>query len=325
MDTNTQDTYDADGKGTFDANKKGPMFNKPVAQPGVAQRNMKSLTPGGGVWDGNPATGQKKNATEEESDVKEAVTLDITPFIDALFEGQELSEDFKERTRIIFESALNEKVTVIEEAILQSAKEVIEEQVAQNVAIITEKVDDYLGLVVREWLNENKLQVEQGFRTEIAENFIVGLKQLFENSYVQVPEEKADLVDELFAENRKLEESINELIAKNMELQENNLVNECATVFVELSSDLTDTEVEKLASLSEGLEFSDVNTYKTKLGVLKESYFKGNATSNSNNAQMISEDVSGQFSAPNTANVDANIKMYIDTISRHLKNTNSKF
>jgi hypothetical protein len=321
MDTNTQDVYDAEGKGTFDANKKGVKFNKPVANPGVAGRNMKSLSPGGGVWDGNPT--EETDSEDSETKIKESTSIDITSFIEALFEGQNLSEDFKEKTRVIFESALNEKVKLIENAILESAKEVIEEQVQQNVAYITEKVDDYLGLVVKEWLVENQLQVEQGFRTEIAENFISGLKELFENSYVEVPEDKIDLVDELFAENKKLEESVNELIARNLELQESNLVNECATVFVEMSSDLTDTEVEKLASLSEGIEFFDVETYKNKLNVLKESYFKNDNTSTTN-SQLISEDISGGFSSPNTNNTSNEMKAYINTIAKHLKNTNRK-
>jgi hypothetical protein len=215
---------------------------------------------------------------------------------------------------------LNQKVQIIEQAILEASQEVIAEQVAENVAIITEKVDEYLGVVVGEWLTENKLAVEQGFRTEIAENFIAGLKDLFENSYVEVPEEKVDLVDELFAENRKLEDNVNELLKERMELQQSNLVNECATVFIEMSGDLADTEVEKLASLSEGIEFNDVNTYRNKLSVLKESYFNKNSAS----SQVLTEDTSPIQNQTAKNVMDNEMAAYVNNISKHLKLTNRK-
>ena len=306
MQGTNKDDYDASGKGSHDASGKGVMFAKPVAPEGTAKKNMASQSPNGGIWDG----GTKESP--ETKEVEESVEIDVSDFINALFEGQEFSNEFKEKAAVIFESALNQKVSLIEQAILQASEEVIEEEVAQAVGVLTEKVDDYLGYVINEWMEENKLQVEQGFRTEIAENFIVGLKELFENSYIEVPEEKVDLVDELFAENRQLEESLNELIAKNKELAENNLVNECATVFLETSSDLADTEIEKLASLSEGIEFSDVETYKNKLGLLKESYF-GEKAQESTTSTMITEETSV---APVS---NDEMSMYVNSIKKHLK------
>lgn len=308
MQGTNKDDYDASGKGSHDASGKGVMFAKPVAPEGTAKKNMASLSPSGGVWDGGT-----KESPETTENVEESVEIDVSDFINALFEGQEFSNEFKEKAAVIFESALNQKVSLIEQAILQASEEVIEEEVAQAVGVLTEKVDDYLGYVINEWMDENKLQVEQGFRTEIAENFIMGLKELFENSYIEVPEEKADLVDELFAENRQLEESLNELIAKNKELAENNLVNECATVFLETSSDLADTEIEKLASLSEGIEFSDVETYKNKLSLLKESYFGTKAQESTSASNMITEET-------NVAPVSNDeMSMYVNSIKKHLK------
>ena len=320
MDSNTQDDNDGNGKGSFDSNKKGVKFNRPVAQPGDAPNNMKSLTPGGGLWDGNSKSGQTSSTESSDGDMKESVTLDVSDFVEAIFEGQNLSDEFKNKAAVIFESALNQKVQIIEQAILEASQEVIAEQVSENVAIITEKVDEYLGVVVGEWLTENKLAVEQGFRTEIAENFIAGLKDLFENSYVEVPEEKVDLVDELFAENRKLEDSVNELLKERMELQQSNLVNECATVFIEMSGDLADTEVEKLASLSEGIEFNDVNTYRNKLSVLKESYFNKNSAS----SQVLTEDTSPIQNQTAKNVMDNEMAAYVNNISKHLKLTNRK-
>jgi len=304
-----QDVQDATGKGTFAANGVTPMFAKPIAKDGLAKANMASLSPQGGA-------AVKQNTTEEpegEMQQKESVQLDITDYVDALFEGQELSDEFKAKAATIFEAALNEKVSIIEQAILQASQEVIEEQVSDVATALTEQVDGYLGYVLNEWMEENKLQVEQGFRTEIAENFIQGLKELFQNSYVQVPEEKVDLVDELFAENRQLEENLNQLMKQHMELQEKNIVNECSNAFMELSSDLADTEVEKLASLCESIEFSSVDQYKEKVKILKESYFNGKLPE----AESLTEETSA--SVKPIINEDMNV--YVKSISKHLKAT----
>jgi hypothetical protein len=319
------DDYDAMGKGS-NVMGKGAKFARPVTPEGAANRNKASLSPNGGLDKGNAdESGYPTNKgvdassdTPGEEDFKESFEMDITDFVNALFEGQNLSEDFKQKAAVIFESALNQKVSLIEQAILEASEEVIQEQVSDAVGVITEKVDEYLGYVITEWMDENKLQVEQGFRTEIAENFIMGLKDLFENNFIEVPEDKVDLVDELFAENRQLEESINELMKKNMELAEQNLVNECAAAFLEMSSGLADTEVEKLASLTEGLDFNDVETYKNKIAVLKESYFGEKAPANSSQS-MITEETSV---VPPVTNDE--MSMYVHSISKHLKGTNKK-
>ena len=303
-----QDVQDATGKGTFASNGVTPMFAKPIAKDGLAKANMASLSPQGGA-------APKQNTTEEPEDdmeeTKESVKVDITDYVDALFEGQDLSNEFKAKAATLFEAALNEKVAIIEQAILQASQEVIEEEVSAVASTLTEQVDGYLGYVLNEWMQENRLQVEQGFRTEIAENFIQGLKELFENNYIEVPEEKVDLVDELFAENRQLEENLNQLMKQHMELQEKNIVNECANVFMELSSDLADTEVEKLASLCESIEFNSVDQYKEKVKILKESYFNGKSPE----AESLTEETT--TSSKPLINEDMNV--YVNSISKHLK------
>ena len=304
-----QDVQDATGKGTFAANGVTPMFAKPLAKDIQAKMNMASLSPQGAGMTTKNTTEESDGEMEEQ---KESVQLDITDYVDALFEGQELSDEFKAKAATIFEAALNEKVSIIEQAILQASEEVIQEQVNAVASTLTEQVDGYLGYVINEWMEENRLQVEQGFRTEIAENFLHGLKELFENSYVQIPEEKVDLVDELFAENRQLEENLNALMKQNMELQEKNLVNECAAAFMEMSSDLADTEVEKLSSLTESIEFGSVDQFKEKVKIIKESYF-GNSVENK---QTLTEEV---VSSKPLVNDDMNI--YVNSISKHLKAT----
>jgi|LauGreDrversion4_2_1035121.scaffolds.fasta_scaffold03013_2 hypothetical protein len=304
-----QDVQDATGKGTFAANGVTPMFAKPLAKDIQAKMNMASLSPQGAGMTTKNTTEESDGEMEEQ---KESVQLDITDYVDALFEGQELSDEFKAKAATIFEAALNEKISIIEKAILQASEEVIQEQVNAVASTLTEQVDGYLGYVINEWMEENRLQVEQGFRTEIAENFLHGLKELFENSYVQIPEEKVDLVDELFAENRQLEENLNALMKQNMELQEKNLVNECAAAFMEMSSDLADTEVEKLSSLTESIEFGSVDQFKEKVKIIKESYFGNNAQ----NKQTLTEEV---VSSKPLVNDDMNI--YVNSISKHLKAT----
>lgn len=285
------------------------MFAKPLAKDIQAKMNMASLSPQGAGMTTKNTTEESDGEMEEQ---KESVQLDITDYVDALFEGQELSDEFKAKAATIFEAALNEKISIIEKAILQASEEVIQEQVNAVASTLTEQVDGYLGYVINEWMEENRLQVEQGFRTEIAENFLHGLKELFENSYVQIPEEKVDLVDELFAENRQLEENLNALMKQNMELQEKNLVNECAAAFMEMSSDLADTEVEKLSSLTESIEFGSVDQFKEKVKIIKESYFGNNAQ----NKQTLTEEV---VSSKPLVNDDMNI--YVNSISKHLKAT----
>lgn len=312
-----QDVYDASGKGTYSANGVTPMFAKPIAQDGVAKKNMASLRPMGGLWNGNQM--EDEPMEEETEQMEEGTELDISDYINALFEGQDLSDEFKERAAVIFESALNEKVSLVEQAILEASQEIIQEQTEIIAATLTESIDEYLNYTINEWMEENKLQVEQGFRTEIAENFMQGLKELFENSYVDIPDEKIDIVDELFEENQSLQESLNDLIAQNMALTEEALVNECLSVFLEETNGLADTQIEKLASLSEGIDFDSVDQYREKLRILKESYSDSDSVGSLNSSSVTDTETQ---SSSGMINEDMNV--YVNSISKHLKNHGKK-
>ena len=192
-----------------------------------------------------------------------------------LFDGENLSEDFKLKAATIFEAAINEKVSIIEAQIIEASKEIIEEQTTAQHANLVEHVDGYLNYVISEWMEENKVAIERGLRTEIAENFMSGLKQLFETSFVSVPEDKYNLLDDLYAANAELQESTNNLIKENMSLKNEINARLCAEAFIEESAGLADTQVEKLAKLAEGIEFSNVDQYRQKVALLKESYFNG--------------------------------------------------
>lgn len=288
-----------------------------------AAANMASLKPGGG--NRTVATGgqEEEEAINEESDESEMEQLevDISDTLNALFESTDVTPEFVEKFKVIFEAALSEKVALIEEAILEASKEIIEENTNMITESLTGHMDEYLSYVVEEWMQENKLAVESGFRTEIAENFIMGLKDLFENSFIDVPQEKYDVLDDLFTVNTDLESQLNNTIMENMELKNKVLAHECAESFVEMSRGLADTEIEKLAKLSENIEFNSVDQYRDKIQLLKESYFGGEGLPE-NSGSFLTEETTDVNKKP--AGVDPTMDAYIHSISNQLKLTNRK-
>ena len=294
-----------------DGNGKGAMLGTLAASDNAA-KNMASLKPGGM----NGGEEEITKTDEDEDQKNEQLEVDISDTLSALFEGSNASPEFVEKIKTVFVAALNEKVSQIEESIIQASKEVIEEQIQQNTSSIVEHVDQYLNYVVEEWSNENKLAIENGFRTEIAENFILGLKELFQNSFIDVPEEKYDILDDLFNTNSELEKTANEVIAENLQLKNEILAHKCAESFIEISENLADTEVEKLAKLSENIEFDSLEQYTEKVKILKESYFGPNAKNT-----VISDETTETSSKPTGA--DPLMENYVKTISNQLKLTNT--
>jgi hypothetical protein len=258
----------------------------------------------------------------EDESTNESFEMDISDFANALFEGEELSESFKQKCITIFEAAVNEKVAILEQAMLDASRKIIEEQVSSSVETITEGVDKYLTYVCEEWMTENRLVAEQGMKTEIVENFIHGLKELFENSFVDVPDEKYNVVDELFEANSELESKLNAQINENIELKNTLIAHQCAEAFVEESNGLADTEIEKLASLAEGLEFSSVDQYREKVKLLRESYFNdSDVPTIQSTSQRIDEGVSSS-KQPISSNND--MDSIVRTISEQIKLSNNR-
>ena len=246
-----------------------------------AGANMATLKPGASVagpgpqGEGKSAKAAKKGE-EEETETEEP--KEMQEHLNALFNGETLTEDFMNKAKTIFEAAVNERVNVLREQVLAEAAAVVQEEVETAVNELAERLDDYLGYVVEEWMEENQLAVENGIRTEIAENFMSGLKELFETHYIEVPQEKYDVVDGLFAENEELEASLNEQIQNNIDMQKELLAYQAGQVFANVAGDLTDVEIEKFASLAEGVDFDSLEQYQEKLNVLKESYFNSAPT-----------------------------------------------
>ena len=202
-----------------------------------------------------------------------AADIDISEDVNAIFNGSELTEDHKEKIQTVFEAAVIAKVN---EEITKFAVEVESDAEATNIDIVeelTEKVDSYLDYVVQEWVEENKLAIETGVRADMVEDFLHGLKGLFTEHYVDVPEEKVDVVEELISKVEELESKLDKQIDENVELssQVKSAVKE--SVFSESTDELTDTQVEKLRGLAEGIEFDSAEAFAKKISMLKAQYF----------------------------------------------------
>ena len=213
-------------------------------------------------------------AEKKEAIEKRIKDIDVKEDVDALVTDEDsLSEDIKTKAATIFEAAVKSKVRVEVERIheeVEAEKEKATEDVKND---LTEKVDTYLNYVVEEWTKENELAIERGLKGEIAEDFIGGLKQLFEDHYIDVPDEKYDVLEAQSEKITELEDKLNGEIQKNIEIKESNskLVRE--QVISEISDDLADTEAEKFKELTSDVDFSDENSFRDKLNTLKESYF----------------------------------------------------
>lgn len=190
----------------------------------------------------------------------------------ALFSGEDLTEDFKDKATTIFEAAINERIAEVEEELHEQYEIALGEAVETLQQEITERLDDYLGYVVENWMTENELAVESGIRTEVAESFIHGLRELFESSFIDVPEEKYDLVDGLANEVEELRYALDEALNENIELSKDKIFADCALVFETMTEGLLETEVDRLRTLAEGIEFDGVDQFADKLATLIESY-----------------------------------------------------
>ena len=211
--------------------------------------------------------------TEETTEETVEETIDIEADVNALLGGEELSEEFREKAKTVFEAALNSKVAELKEDLQASYDEKLAEEVETSKAALAERVDSYLEYVAEEWFVENELAIEHGLKTEMTESFLGGMKSLFEEHYVTIPEDKYDVLESMVEKLDDMETKLNEQIEKNISLN-GRLAESVADGILESVSDgLAATQKEKLASLSESVEFESEGQYRDKLETLKESYF----------------------------------------------------
>ena len=238
----------------------------------------------------------EQEVTEEE--VAEVVEYNMEEDVNALLQGEELSEEFQERARTIFETAINAKVASIQvemeeqlNAQIAEEQEKIAEEFAAVKEALAERVDSYLEYVADEWFEENALAVESGLKTEMTESFLGGMKSLFEEHYVSIPEEKYDVLESMVEKLDEMETKLNEQIEKNIGLNSRLAESVADSILDNVSEGLAATQKEKLASLAEGVEFESESTYREKLETLKESYFSSTKTSTANKTETLSEGV----------------------------------
>jgi len=257
----------------------------------------------------------EEETTEEE--VVEEEVYDVDADVNALLEGEELSEEFQSKARTIFETAIKSKVAEIKEELNESYANALVEELDTIKTGLTERVDSYLEYVADEWMQENALQVEAGLKTEMTESFLEGMKSLFEEHYVTIPEEKYDVLNSMVDKLDEMEDKLNEQIERNVALNSRLAESTADVIFADVAEGLADTQKEKLAGLAENVEFESESDYREKLGTLKESYFPTNTSTPKSTSENLSEEVS----TDEVASVDHTPRMqaYLNTLSRAAK------
>ena len=259
------------------------------------------------------AAAELKKLEAAKAEIEEKIkTINVKEDVDALVEGEDLSEDFKDKAATIFEAAVKSKTRDEISRLYQATVDEFDAKLEEAKEDMTDKIDTYLNYVVEEWTKENELAIERGLKGEIAEDFISGLKQLFEDHYIDVPDEKYDVLGAQSDKIAELEEKVNEVLEQNIVLKDKNgeLVRE--HVVVEVSEDLTDTEVEKFQTLVQDVEFSDEESFRVKLDTIKENYFPKVGVEESTE-QVIDND---HDSAAQDIEVSSSMEKYLSAISR---------
>ena len=263
----------------------------------------------------------EEDQVSEEEIVAEEETVedngvDIEEDVNALLGGEELSEEFKEKAKVIFEAALNSKVKEIQEALESQYAAKLEEEKEGLKDQLTERVDSYLEYVCQEWMTENELAVEQGLKTEMTESFLAGMKGLFEEHYVTIPEEKYDVLESMVEKLDEMETKLNEQIEKNVGLNKRLAESTADAILDSISEGLAETQKEKLASLAESVEFESEEEYREKLETLKESYFSRTApAAKTQSAQTLSEGVDST-----NAEVSSTMETYLRSLGAFKQN-----
>jgi len=242
-----------------------------------------------------------------EEEVAEESGIDIEEDVNALLGGEELSEEFREKAKMIFEAALNSKVQEIQEALEAEKEQAIAEAIESHKATLEERVDAYLEYVAEEWMVENALAIEHGLKSEMTESFLEGMRGLFEEHYVTIPEDKYDVLESMVEKLDDMETKLNEQIEKNISLNQRLAESVADGILDSVSEGLALSQKEKLASLAESVEFESEEEYREKLETLKESYFSRTPATKSEAPQTLSEGVDST-PAPTTSSMDAYLK-----------------
>ena len=258
--------------------------------------------------------------TEEETTEDEVVAedkIDVEEDLNALIAGEELSEEFQEKARTIFEAAIRTKVTEMTESIKAQYEETLVEEVKAIKEELQDRLDSYLEYVADEWVSENELAIEHGLKTEMTESFLEGMKKLFEDHYVTIPEEKYDVIESMVDKLDEMESKLNEQIDKNVALNKRLAESTADVIFAEVTEGLAQTQRDKLATLAENVEFESENGYREKLETLKESYFPSNTSTPNSKSENLTEE--SEATDYQSKSVSSTMERYLQTMTRVAK------
>ena len=248
--------------------------------------------------------------TTEEEVVEEEESFSVEADVNALLEGEELSEDFKAKATTIFEAAIKSKIGEIKEELKGEYEKSLAEEVSAMKEVLEDRTDAYLEYIAQEWMEENALQVEHGLKTEMTESFLKGMKSLFEDHYVTIPEEKYDVINNMVDKLDEMENKLNEQINKNIALNKRLAESVSDVILADVSEGLALSQKDKLASLAKNVEFDSEETYREKLGTLRESYFPS-ASAPRDHSETISEGTEAPQAAPSGL-----MESYLQTMDR---------
>jgi len=254
---------------------------------------------------------------EDAKEEEEGEEFDIEEDVNALLEGEDLSEEFQEKARTIFEAAIRSKVSEIKEELQQTYEGALIEEVEFIKKELTERVDSYLEYVADEWIQENALAIEHGLKTEMTESFLGGMKQLFEDHYVSIPEDRYDVIESMVDKLDEMESKLNEQIERNVALNRRLAESVADVIFADVAEGLALSQKDKLASLAENVEFDGEANYREKLVTLRESYFPINTGTQRDFSENLSEEVS--YNGTEATSVSPIMEAYLQTLSRVAK------
>jgi hypothetical protein len=261
-----------------------------------------------------PSKSEEDDSEDEDEDVKEEFSIEED--VNALLAGEDLSEEFQEKARTIFEAAIKSKVNEIKEQLTEAYEEALLEEIQAVRSELVERVDAYLEYVADEWVAENVLAIEQGLKTEMTESFLQGMKGLFEDHYVTIPEERYDVVESMVDKLDEMEEKLNEQIRHNIALNKRLAESVTDVIFSEVTEGLALSQKDKLASLAENVEFDGEVNYREKLVTLRESYFPTRTTGTQRDA---SENLSEEVEYSNAPQISGAMESYLTVLSRASK------
>jgi len=262
--------------------------------------------------DGNVIEHEEEEVVAESESEQEEEMIDVEQDIQALLEGEELSEEFQNKARTIFEAAIRTKLSEIKEQVKVSYEEKLVEEVASIKEELKDRVDSYLEYVADEWVQENKIAIEHGLKSEMTESFLEGMRGLFEEHYVTIPEEKYDVIESMVDKLDEMEDKLNEQIEKNVALNKRLSESTADVIFADVTEGLAQTQRDKLASLIENVEFESEESYREKISTLRKSYFPDNAGVQRDNSENLTEGNQAEVSA----SVSSTMEAYLKTLGR---------